>query len=162
MMSTPKKSGKSGAGKPKSSNKIAVNRRARHDYEVLESFEAGLVLTGDEVKSLRNGTAQIAEAYGQIRNGEAWLMNMHIPPYTQASVAFLQDPDRPRKLLLHTKQIAKLKQQLDRQPLTMVPLSLYFAGPYAKVNLALVRRKVKHDKRRQISEQDARREMHST
>ena len=137
---------------------VATNRRARRDFELLETLEAGIVLAGSEVKSLRGGKAQIAEAYARISRGEAWLLGMHIPPYPQAGTAFSHEPDRPRKLLLHRKEIEKLQRSLETQPLTLIPLSLYFSGKNAKVSLALARRKQKQDKRRQIDERDAARE----
>lgn len=137
---------------------IATNRRARHDFEILDTWECGLVLHGSEVKSLRESTVQIAEAYGRVRNREAWLHSLHIAPYSHASDAFAHDPDRPRKLLLHRRQIDEIGDRLDREPLTLVPLSLYFSGGRAKVEMGLARRKHRADKRADIAKRDADRE----
>ena len=111
---------------------IARNRRARHDYHILDTFEAGLVLTGTEVKSLRDGKANIGDAYGIIRDGEAFLLNMHIAPYESRGYAN-HEPDRTRKLLLHRKEIRRLIGAVERQGLTLVPLELYFKNGVAKV-----------------------------
>ena len=137
---------------------IARNRRARHDYHILETFEAGLVLTGTEVKSLRDGKANISDAYGIIRDGEAFLLNLHIAPYESRGYAN-HEPDRTRKLLLHRKEIRRLIGAVERQGLTLVPLELYFNNGVAKVALALGKGKKLHDKRDAERERDAAREI---
>lgn len=137
---------------------IARNRRARHDYHILETFEAGLVLTGTEVKSLRDGKANISDAYGIIRDGEAFLLNLHIAPYESRGYAN-HEPDRTRKLLLHRKEIRRLIGAVERQGLTLVPLELYFKHGVAKVALALGKGKKLHDKRDAERERDAAREI---
>ena len=137
---------------------IARNRRARHDYHILDTFEAGLVLTGTEVKSLRDGKANIGDAYGIIRDGEAFLLNMHIAPYESRGYAN-HEPDRTRKLLLHRKEIRRLIGAVERQGLTLVPLELYFKNGVAKVALALGKGKKLHDKRDAERERDAAREI---
>ena len=137
---------------------IARNRRARHDYHILETFEAGLVLTGTEVKSLRDGKANISDAYGIIRGGEAFLLNLHIAPYESRGYAN-HEPDRTRKLLLHRKEIRRLIGAVERQGLTLVPLELYFKNGVAKVALALGKGKKLHDKRDAERERDAAREI---
>jgi len=126
---------------------IARNRRARHDYAIEDVFEAGIALTGTEVKSLRVGKAAIAEAYADTRGGEIWLLNSNIPEYLQAS-RFNHAPKRPRKLLLHRREIEKLIGAVERQGMTLVPLKLYFNDKgRAKIELALARGKKLHDKR---------------
>ncbi|RFB80070.1 SsrA-binding protein SmpB [Methylovirgula sp. 4M-Z18] len=128
--------------------KIAAdNRKARFNYEIGEVFEAGIMLTGTEVKSLRNGKSTIAESYASVENGELWLINSNIPEYLQAN-RFNHAPKRPRKLLLHARQIAKLKQGIEREGMTIVPLKLYFNDKgRAKIEIALARGKKLHDKR---------------
>ena len=137
---------------------VASNRRARHTYEILERFEAGLELTGSEVKSLRTGGAQIAEAYAGVEDGEVWLRGAHIPPYEPAA-AQNHDPDRPRKLLLHKREIERLGGQAQKKGLTVVPLRIYFKGPRAKVEIALARGKEHRDRRREIRDRDQQREI---
>lgn len=137
---------------------IATNRRARHDFDILDTIEAGLVLHGSEVKSLRESKVQIAEAYGRVRNGEAWLLSFHIGPYSHAAEFTGHDPDRPKKLLMHRGEIDRLGARLDQEPLTIVPLRLYFKNGRAKMELALARRRKKADKRQAIAERDATRE----
>ena len=136
------------AGKPEGAFKVvADNRKARFHYEIGERFEAGIALTGTEVKSLRVGKATIAESYADTRGGELWLLNANIPEYLQAS-RFNHSPKRPRKLLLHKREIAKLIGAVEREGMTLVPLKLYFnAKGRAKVELALARGKKLHDKR---------------
>lgn len=135
------------------------NRRARHDYEILETFEAGLVLRGSEVKSLRGGGGSIAEAYARVDGGEVWLEGATIPSYPQASYND-HEPGRRRKLLLHRREIVELRRGLERKGLTVVPLELYFdARGRAKLKLALARGRKLHDKRAAASERDAKREM---
>ncbi|MDH3753079.1 MAG: SsrA-binding protein SmpB [Acidimicrobiia bacterium] len=137
---------------------VATNRRARHDFDIIDTFEAGLVLHGSEVKSLRESKVQLAEAYARVRGGEAWLHSLHIAPYSHAGVSTSHIPDRPKKLLLHRSEITKLGARLDQEPLTVVALALYFKNGRAKVELALARRKHKGDKRRDIATRDADRE----
>jgi SsrA-binding protein len=131
----------------KSFRVVADNRKARFNYEIGETFEAGIALTGTEVKSLRVGKAAIAESYADARDGEIWLLNSNIPEYLQAS-RFNHAPKRPRKLLLHARQITKLIGAVEREGMTLIPLKLYFnAKGRAKVELALARGKKLHDKR---------------
>jgi len=137
---------------------VATNRRARFDYEVIERVEAGLVLVGPEVKSLRAGKASLGEAYAMIRRGEAWLLNCRISPYDPASREN-PDPRRERKLLLHRKELRKLEGKLQERGLTMVPLSLYFKDGRAKVELALVRGKRRFDKRETIRDRESQRDL---
>ena len=137
---------------------VATNRRARHDYDILETFEAGIVLRGSEVKSLREGKAQLADAYARVEGGELWLFGVHIPPWQFATGWSAHDPDRKRKLLVHRRQIDELMGRSQQQSLTMVPLSLYFHEGKAKVQLALVRGRRLHDKRQAILTREAERE----
>jgi SsrA-binding protein len=137
---------------------IASNRKARRNYEVLETVEAGLVLHGSEVKSLRGAHVQIGEAYGLIQGHEAWLYGMHIAPYENAQAHSGHDPHRRRKLLLHATEIEHLRSLVDEQRLALVPLSLYFKDGRAKVELALGRGRRTYDKRQLLAERDAQRE----
>jgi SsrA-binding protein len=137
---------------------IATNRRARFEYEVLERVEAGLVLVGPEVKSLRAGKASLGDAYAIVRRGEAWLQNCHISPYDPAAREN-PEPRRERKLLLHRKEIQRLAGKLQERGLTMVPLKLYFKDGRAKVELALVRGKRRYDKRESIRERETQRDL---
>jgi SsrA-binding protein len=137
---------------------IAANRRARHEYHLLERFEAGLVLTGTEVKSLRAGRATIERAYADVRDGQVWLVGAHIAPYEQASLG-AHDPDRDRKLLLHRNEIASLIGKVKERGLTLVPTQLYFKNGRAKVELALARGKEQRDKRRDLAKRDADRQI---
>lgn len=137
---------------------VANNRKARHLYHILETLEAGLVLTGTEVKSLRNGRANLGDAYATVENGEVWLRNLHISPYEQGN-QFNHEPLRKRKLLLHRRDIRRLIGKTREKGLTMVPLRLYFRDGWAKVELALVRGKKSHDKREDIAKRDAERDM---
>ena len=137
---------------------VARNRRARHDYDILESFECGLALQGSEVKSLRAGRVSLQDSYARVERGEAWLLGVHIPPYEHASGFGAHDPDRPRKLLLHRSQIDELMGQTQQQSLTLVPLSIYFKEGKAKVELALARGRRLYDKRHAIATRDAERE----
>jgi SsrA-binding protein len=134
------------------------NRRARHDFEILESLEAGIALSGTEVKSVRDGGASIGEAYARVRNGEAWLVGMHIPPYKRGSFSNV-DPARARKLLLHRQQIAYLQSRVGEKGLTIVPLRLYFTRGRAKVQLGLARGKKLWDKRASIQKREVEREI---
>ena len=137
---------------------VATNRRARHRFQVLERMEAGIELRGSEVKSLRDGKAQINEAYAVINDGEVWLRGAHIPPYLPAS-GQNHDPDRPRKLLLHRREIERLIGKTAERGQTLVPLRIYFKGPTAKVELALATGKEGRDRRREIADRDLRREV---
>ena len=137
---------------------VAQNRRARHDYTILETVEAGLVLTGTEVKSLRAGKASLAEAYATVESDEALVRQLHIPPYEQGN-RWNPDPVRARRLLLHRAEIEKLKTAVARKGHTLVPLKLYFSNGYAKLLLGVARGKQTHDKRHAIAERDARREV---
>jgi SsrA-binding protein len=137
---------------------IAANRKARRNYEVLETIEAGLVLRGSEVKSLREAQVQIGEAYALIDHGEVWLHGMHVAPYTHAQTHSGHDPDRKRKLLLHASEIEQLRARVDEQRLSLVPLALYFKEGRAKVELALARGRKAYDKRQVLAERDAQRE----
>jgi len=134
------------------------NRRARHEYQILESLEAGLALTGTEVKSIRQGGVSLNEAYARFRDGEAWLMSMHIPPYKQGSFSNV-DPNRPRKLLLHKEQIERLMGRVQEKGLTIVPLRLYFTRGIAKIELGLARGKKLWDKREDAAKRDVQREI---
>lgn len=137
---------------------IARNKRARHDYHILDSWEAGLVLTGTEVKSLREGKANIVDAYGVVRGGEIYLLNMHISPYDRGGYAN-HEPTRTRKLLLHKKEIRRLIGAVEREGLTLIPLEVYFKKGVAKVALALGKGKKLHDKRETERKRDADREI---
>lgn len=137
---------------------IASNRQARRDYDILDRLEAGLVLRGSEVKSLREAKVQLADAYARIDGGEAWLVGLHIAPWRTAATHSGHDPERRRKLLLHRDEIDRLRARLDQERLTMVPLSLYFKDGRAKVELALAKPRRKGDKRQAIAARDARRE----
>jgi SsrA-binding protein len=140
------------------SGDVATNRRARHKFEPIEKMEAGIVLRGSEVKSLRNGKAQMTDAYAVVEAGEVWLRNLHIPPYEPASREN-HEPERPRKLLLHKAEIERLIGKTAEKGLTLIPLRIYFKGSRAKVELALARGKEGRDRRRQIADRDVRREV---
>jgi SsrA-binding protein len=144
--------------KPKGEKLIVDNRRARHDYHFLEKVEAGLVLTGTEVKSLRDGRASLQQAYADIRDGEAWLVGAHISVYDQGNIAN-HDPDRDRKLLLHRREVDTLGGKVRERGLTLVPTRLYFRDGRAKVELALARGKEQRDKRRDLVTREAQRDM---
>lgn len=137
---------------------IVENRRARFEYHILESLEAGLVLSGTEVKSIRAGGVSLSEAYARIRDGEAWLLGMHIPPYKQGSFSNAE-PNRPRKLLLHKEEIARLQSRVGEKGLTIVPLRLYFTRGMAKVQLGVARGKKLWDKRADAAKRDVEREI---
>jgi SsrA-binding protein len=140
------------------SGDVATNRRAGYRFELLERFEAGIELLGSEVKSLRDGRAQIADAYATVEDGEVWLRGVHIPPYAPASTQN-HEPDRARKLLLQRSQIERLIGQTAQRGLTLVPTRIYFKGPWAKVELALARGKEGRDRRRELRDRDMRREI---
>ena len=137
---------------------VAQNRRAFHDYTVIETVEAGLVLKGTEVKSLRQGKASLAEAYATVDGAEAFVHQLHIPPYAQGN-RWNMDPVRSRKLLLHKKEIKRLQGQLTTKGLTLIPLKLYFSRGYAKLLLGVAKGKKTHDKRHAIAEREAQREI---
>lgn len=137
---------------------IARNRKARHEYEVLDQVEAGIELRGAEVKSLRDGKVSFADAFARVEDGEMWLYNLHIPPYEAASVD-RPDPTRPRKLLLHRRQIDRLGSATREAGHTLVPLDLHFRRGYAKVALALARGKKLRDKREDLKREAMRRDM---
>jgi SsrA-binding protein len=137
---------------------IADNRRARHDYHLLDRYEAGLVLVGTEVKALRDGKASLQQAYADVRDGEAWLVGLHVPEYGQGNRSN-HEPDRARKLLLHRREIDQLYGRVRERGFTVVPTKLYFRDGRVKVELALARGKELHDKRRDIAARDAKRQM---
>jgi SsrA-binding protein len=137
---------------------VAVNRRARHDYAIEDTLEAGLVLTGTEIKSIRAGRANLAEAYARIERGEAWLIGAHIAPYEQGN-RNNHEPTRTRKLLMHRDQIAELVGKTQAKGFTLVPLRLYIRDGLAKLEVGIARGKKAHDKRRTIAERDMRREL---
>lgn len=137
---------------------VATNRKARHDFEILDTFECGIVLRGSEVKSLRDAQVQLKDAYADIRDGEVWLERAHIAPYSFA-LGGGHDPERPRKLLLHRREIDRLVGKVNELGLTLVPLQIYFLGGKAKVELALAKGRRSYDKRQRIRERMERREM---
>jgi SsrA-binding protein len=144
---------------PAGQKTVVSNRRARHDYEILERFETGIVLSGAEVKSLRGGHGSLAEAFARFRDGEIWLEGMHIPPYAQAADKARYQPTRPRKLLLHRKEIERLVGKAAERGLALIPMRVYFAHGLAKVELGLGRGKRQFEKRQAIAEREHRREM---
>ena len=144
--------------KPQGEKLIVDNRRARHDYHLTEKVEAGLALAGTEVKALRDGKATLQQAYAEVRDGEAWLVGLHIPEYGQGNRAN-HDPDRPRKLLLHRREIDRLYAQVREKGFTLVPTRLYFKDGRVKAEIAVGRGKELHDKRRAIADRDAKRQM---
>lgn len=137
---------------------VARNRKARHEYEIIEEYEAGLALKGAEVKSLREGNASFTDSFGLVEGGEVWLHNLHIAPYGQASID-APDPTRPRKLLLHKREIERLASKTAERGLTLVPLDIHFTRGYAKVKLALARGKKLYDKREDLKRRAMRREV---
>lgn len=137
---------------------IAENRKARHDFFIEESYEAGVALTGTEMKSVRAGKVNLRDSYAQVKNGEMWLMNVHIAPYDQAGYA-THEPTRPRKLLLHRKEINRLAGAVTEKGLTLVPLRVYLKNNRAKVEVALARGKKTYDKRDAIADRDSKREV---
>ncbi len=137
---------------------VTTNRKARHDYEIVETFEAGLVLEGSEVKSLRAGNANLKDSYADLRDGELWLENAHIAPYQFAREGG-HDPERRRKLLLHRREIDRIAGRMAEKGLTLVPLSIYFVGGRAKAELALARGRRQYDKRQAIKKREMEREM---
>lgn len=143
---------------PKGTKVVASNRRARHEYLILDTVEAGLVLHGSEVKSLRAGHVQLADGFARVKGGEAWLEGIHIAPYGYAVGFGAHVPDRPRKLLLHADEIRKLGQRVAVERLALVPLAIYFKDGRAKVELALAKGRKKDDRRQALAERDAERE----
>jgi SsrA-binding protein len=137
---------------------VARNKKARFNYEIVDRMEAGLALKGTEVKSLRMGKANLTDAYGKLKNGEAWLMSCHISPYPYAYYDN-HEPERPRKLLLHKRQIRKLTGKVNEQGMSLIPLAIYFKRGKAKVELALARGKRKYDKRQALKKRDQEREV---
>lgn len=141
------------------SNTIAQNKKARHDYFIEENFEAGLVLEGWEVKSLRAGRVQLSEGYVRVDNGEVWLLGSHISPLMTASTHIQPDPDRPRKLLLHNNEIARLTGAVERKGYTLVPLTMYWKHGRAKLEIGLAKGKQAHDKRASLKQKETSREI---
>ncbi|HEX4863110.1 MAG TPA: SsrA-binding protein SmpB [Acidimicrobiales bacterium] len=153
MAPSPRKSTAGDGSRP-----VAQNRRARHDYDILDTYEAGIVLVGSEVKSLREGKAQLRDSYARVQDGEVWLYGVHVPPSTFASGFGATDPDRRRKLLLHRREIEELAKRTSQESLTLVPLAVYFKDGRAKVDIALAKGRKRYDKRAAIAERDANRE----
>jgi SsrA-binding protein len=137
---------------------VTTNRKARHDYHILESLEAGIALTGTEVKSVRQASVTLTEGFAQLRNGEVWLVNVHISPYKQGSYANV-DPVRERRLLLHRKEIRKLASRLQDKGTTLIPLKIYFKGNKAKLQLGVCRGKRDYDRRADVARRDAERDL---
>ena len=137
---------------------VARNRRARHEYDILETIEAGIELVGSEVKSLREGKCQLKDAYARVDDGSMWMFGVHIPPYLYAAGFGAHDPERRRRLLLHRRQIIELHNRAARDGLTLIPLSIYFRDGKAKVELALAKGRHVYDKRRAIAERDSQRD----
>ena len=135
------------------------NRKARHDYFIQDSYEAGIVLRGTEIKSIRRGQVQLRGSYARVQNGEIWLYDAHISPYAETGALFNHEPMRPRKLLLHRREILKLQQKLATKGLTLVPLKIYLRGRLAKVELGLAQGKKLYDKRDSIADRDAKRQI---
>jgi SsrA-binding protein len=138
---------------------LASNRRARHDFEIVETLECGLVLTGSEIKSLREGMAQIAGSFARVDDGELWIFQMHIPPWNYAVGFGSHDPDRKRKLLVHRREIEQWRHKAQTQSLTIVPLKLYLKDGRAKVEIALARGRKQQDRRAALAKRDAQRDM---
>jgi SsrA-binding protein len=148
------------AGKDNQLNQtVADNRKARHDYFIDESYEAGLALTGSEIKSVRAGRVNLRGGYARVLNGEIWMYDVHIAPYEQSGTHYNHEPTRPRKLLLHRREISRILGQVERQGFTLVPLRLYFKGRHAKVDLGLARGKKQYDKREDIAKRESRRDI---
>ncbi|MBX5443550.1 SsrA-binding protein SmpB [Sphaerobacter sp.] len=138
---------------------VATNRKAYHDYHIEEELEAGIALTGTEIKSIRAGRVNLRDAYARIENGELWLIGMHISPYEHAGGYFQHDPDRPRKLLVHRNELNYLRNRVEAKGYTLVPLRLVLRKGLAKVDIGVARGKKTYDKREAMAERDARREM---
>ncbi len=154
-----KKKKNADSGKDPNNRVVTSNRRARHNFELLTMYDAGIVLMGSEVKSIRGGKINLADGYVQERDGELWLMNVHISPYEQASHFGHTDPMRPRKLLLHKKEIAKIITDIREISYTAVPTKVYLERGLAKVQIATARGKRLHDKRQDIKERDSKRQI---
>ncbi len=137
---------------------VSTNRKARHDYEILDTYEAGLVLMGSEIKSIRAGHVNLREGFVQVRNDELWLLNVHIAAYDQASL-FGHDPLRPRKLLLHRKEINRIMSRVQEKGLTIIPTVMYLTRGRAKIEIALARGKRQYDKREALRKQDSKRQI---
>lgn len=144
---------------PKGPRPVAQNRKARHDYDVLETFECGIALQGSEVKSIRDGKVQLRDSFARVDGPDVWLLGVNVSPYAMATGFGGHDPDRPRKLLLHRRQIAELRVRTQQEGLALIPLSIYFVDGRAKVELALARGRKTYDKRHAIAARDADREM---
>lgn len=138
---------------------IAVNRQARHEYDILETYEAGLALTGSEIKSIRAGRVNLRGGYARVKDDEVWLMDVHISPYLEAGRHFGHSPTRPRRLLLHRREINRLRGRLEASGLTLIPLRLYIKGRWAKVELGLCRGRKLRDRREAIARRETRREI---
>jgi SsrA-binding protein len=143
---------------PEGEKTVASNRRARHDYDILETYQCGIVLTGDDVKSLREGRASLNEAYARVRDGEIWLEGMHVPPYEQGDKRH-HLPMRPRKLLMHRREIDHLFTKQQEQRLSLIPMRVYFTHGIAKVEIGLGRGKREFEKRQSIAKRDHEREI---
>ena len=144
--------------KPNAQKQIASNRKAFHDYFVEERFEAGIQLHGTEVKSLRQGTVNLKDAFCHVKNGELFAQGMHISPYEKGNI-FNRDPLRPKKLLMHKREIARLYGKVKQDGYALIPLSLYFKGPLVKMEIGLCKGKKLHDKRESLAQKDAKRDM---
>ena len=142
----------------KGTKRVAENRKARHEYFIEDTYECGIALVGTEVKSIRAGKVNLKDSYAQVKNGECYLIGMHVSPYEQGNI-FNRDPLRRRRLLMHKKEIMKLLGQSKQEGLTLIPLSLYFKGPRIKVAVGLCRGKKLYDKRADLAAKDAKREM---
>jgi SsrA-binding protein len=138
---------------------VADNRKARHDYDIEENYEAGIVLTGSEIKSIRAGRVNLRGSYARVQDGELWLYDAHISPYEQSGAYFNHEPTRPRKLLMHRREISRILGQVERQGYTLVPLRIYFRGRRAKVDLGLARGKKLYDKRQDLAKREAQRDI---
>ena len=139
-------------------NVVAQNKKARHDYNIVDTIEAGIVLTGTEIKSVRAARIQLKDGYAQIKNGEAWLINVHISPFEQGNI-WNQEPERTRKLLMHKSEIKKLFQQVKEKGFSLIPLNFHFSRGYVKVTVGLVTGKKLYDKRQDMAERDAKRDI---
>ncbi len=147
------------ADQPVEGETLADNRKARHDYDIEQTYEAGLLLTGSEIKSIRAGRMILRGSYARIADGEAWLYDAHIAPYAQSGTHFNHEPLRARKLLLHRREISRIRGQVDRQGYTLVPLRVYLRGRRAKIEVGLAKGKKLYDKRQDIAEREAKRDM---
>ena len=156
---TRNESKKNKQSKKPSKNLLARNRHAHHEYEILKKFEAGIVLTGTEVRSLRENNCQLTDAFALVRSGEVWIHNLHIAPFSNGGI-FNHEPERKRKLLLHKKQIRELERAVSQKGMALVPLEIYFdANNHVKVQIAIARGKKFHDKRQAMAERDSKREI---